>query len=124
MDTPVLTLVLVYKLFAAPSVYQRLGWFVPRKEEFEKLVEDQTALEDQPNFWGHGWKGKVKMTIALGTQREDFCQILYCLQHLRQGDIPHDSSCSVPTHIFKAPPLTFVKTWTKEQDSVQSFTDH
>lgn len=56
MDTPVLTLVLVYKLFTAPSIYQRLALpgFVPSKEECEKLVEDHTALEDQPVFWTHG----------------------------------------------------------------------
>lgn len=52
MDAAALALALVNNLLTAPTIYREpmLPGCVPSKEEFEKPIEDQTALEDQPNF--------------------------------------------------------------------------
>lgn len=52
MDAPALAVVLANSLFAAPTTYQdpTVPECVPSKEEFEKPVGEQTALEDRPNF--------------------------------------------------------------------------
>lgn len=56
IDTVVLTVVLVYKLFTRPSICQDLvlPGLVPSKEGLEKAVKFQTSLENGANFWSHG----------------------------------------------------------------------